>query len=215
MKRNEARSSDLEELRSESIPVVSLALIMIGAFATLFLLPGPTYNLGGPFFISLSLFVEGICALLLCHREPVLARALLVLGPTLSLAHGLRVAMSPGLPYFAPLIVLANLVVNPWSGMVAAALNTLTLIVLLPYGAMLLSALALIWLTAGVEWLSLRSIYRALAWSEDSQQRASRLLEQLRSHQGELNRTVTALTEAARRLHRTNQQLAVARKEAE
>ncbi|MDI7277709.1 MAG: histidine kinase dimerization/phospho-acceptor domain-containing protein, partial [Anaerolineae bacterium] len=73
------------------------------------------------------------------------------------------------------------------------------------------SAVELLWIATGLEWLSSRGLYTALGWAWDSHQRANRLVQELRARQEELNTTVTALTEATRRLQRTSYELAVAR----
>ena len=71
------------------------------------------------------------------------------------------------------------------------------------------------WAAALASYLAARSLYTALQWALHSQHRAEHLLNQLRDRQAELNRTLTALTEASRRLERTNQELALARTRAE
>ena len=78
-----------------------------------------------------------------------------------------------------------------------------------------LPALGLMWAAALTAWLASRSLYTALRWAMHSQQRASTLLAEVRERQGELNRTLAALTEASRRLERTNQELAIARQRAD
>lgn len=118
-------------------------------------------------------------------------------------------------------VIIAGLLIGSRVSFAVALL--LTLACLLPDGSGLskgqalgrLPAVALLWAGAFTSWLSARSLYITLQWALHSQQQASQLLEALRERQGELNRTVTALTEASRRLERTNQELGVARQRAE
>ncbi|MGQ9681648.1 MAG: ATP-binding response regulator [Anaerolineae bacterium] len=112
----------------------------------------------------------------------------LLLGPAAALAG--VAALSAGL-------------LAPWAGLGKAGLLTMA------------GPVALLWLAALVSWLASHSLYTALRWALDSQQRATDLLIELRRRQGELNRTLDALTEASRRLERSNQELAIARERAD
>ena len=210
-----SNQTDVEGLRRDSLTAISLALLLVGWLTTMLVPLDPGFRGEGRFLVYLSLLVEGGLACLLKSRRPSLTQILFVLGPTLSLVGALWVMQGPTVPYYAVLIVLANYVISPYSGLVAALLNTASLLALRPVDANLLSALALIWLTSGLEWISVRRFHVALAWSESSQQQASRLLGELRDRQGELNRTLAALTEATRRLQRTNHELTIARQQAE
>ena len=206
--------ADLEELRSSQFSIISLTLALLSCAAWVQSLPGAGFR-GDRFLIFLTLFSVGAAAYSLRARCPWLARLILLFGPTLTFTLALRAFEDPLVPCFAVLIVIANASIEPHWGFAAALLNSVPLCVLRPVGGTLFVALALLWLTAALEWLSSRGLYTALQWAWNSQQRASQLLEQLRDRQGKLNQTLAALTEATRRLHRTGHELAVARRRAE
>ncbi|MHB0857136.1 MAG: ATP-binding protein, partial [Anaerolineae bacterium] len=63
--------------------------------------------------------------------------------------------------------------------------------------------------------ISSHALYTALGWAWHNQSRAHRLLVELRDRRGELMRALAALTEATRRLQRTNAELEIARQQAE
>lgn len=206
---------DAEELRRQLTTRFALMLTIVGGAAVwLSTDPGLALNWRRT-LIFLSLFLEGLVAYFVGSRHSRLAGAILLLGPTFSLVGALRVLRSPFVSPFAALIVLANWTISPVSGIAAAILNTLSFCALLPFDESLFSALALLWLAAGVEWGSSGALRTVLAWAWNSQRRAYSLLEQLRDRQGELNRTLAALTEATRRLQRINDELVFARQEAE
>lgn len=208
----EARS-DLAELRQKLGTMTASMLALVGGILAWRLLAGPGFQLSR-FAVFFSLSVEGVLSYHLRFRRPIVSRALLLLGPTMSLSLALKVIQNPGVPFFAVLVVVANAAINPLLGFAAAILSTIPLCLLAP-NELLLPSLALLWLAAAVQWISSRGLYTVLEWAWSSQQRASHLLEELRDHHGELNRTVEALTEATRRLQRTGYQLAVARIRAE
>ncbi|MGQ9682424.1 MAG: ATP-binding protein [Anaerolineae bacterium] len=205
---------DVEDLRQTLVSRISLGLLAIGFFAT-WLVPPDAGLLRGRFLIFMTLLLEGILAYGWRKRNRHLAQAILLMGPTLSLAGALYIVGGPLVPYYAIPIVLANSALSPQVGLVAAFLNSALLLGLHPLDATLLNALFLLWLAAGIESFSTRGLYTALDWASNSERRAISLLGQLRDRQGQLNRTLAALTEASRRLERTNRELDVALREAE
>ncbi len=122
--------------------------------------------------------------------------------------------------YLSLIVIVGGLLVGAGASFAIALALTLAFLLLRqvsagPQGIASLPALRFLWAAALVSWLSSRSLYTALRWALHSEQRASELLAELRQRQGELNRTVEALTEASRRLERTNQELAIARQRAD
>jgi signal transduction histidine kinase/DNA-binding response OmpR family regulator len=167
------------------------------------------------FAVFAILCASGMVCYFSLGRFPRLAGLVLVLGPWLSFTLALSVFAGNTVPFFAVLLVVANSAINPRSGLLAAVLSTISLAALAPRGGILASSLALLWLAAAVERISSQGLYTVLGWAWNSQERANNLLEKLRDHQGELNRTLAALTEAARRLERVSHELAIARLRAE
>ena len=211
----QSSTHDIEQLRGGMTSVISLTLIAVGGLTTLFVAPDFSHKWGGRFQVCLSLLIEGMLAYYLHRKKPLVSQALLVLGPTLSLALALRLMSSPAVPYYAVLIVIANFAIRPAAGFIAAMVNTLSLLALRRVDGLLFSSLGVVWLTAGLEFISLRAFQTVLAWSESSQQRSTKLLAELRAHQGDLNRALASLTEATRRLQRANHELGIARQHAE
>ena len=99
---------EVEELRQRAITGISLGLLVLGYLAT-WLGPTDSRNPIGRFSIYLSLLVEGIVAVYARARKPFLARAVLLIGPTLSLGGAIVLVGGPLLPCAAVLIVLANI----------------------------------------------------------------------------------------------------------
>jgi signal transduction histidine kinase/CheY-like chemotaxis protein len=206
---------DAEQVRKGLLAFTSLFLVALGAL--LALREGP--ELGSDWWrrlpVYLSLIVEGMAIYASHRRLPLLSQIMLVVGPVLTFVWAQRVITSPVMPCYAVLIVIANFASNPLAGVVAAVLSSAAILGVQGVGPLAVMALVLIWLVAILQWVALRGFSMALAWSQNSQQRATLLLRQLRRRQGELNRTLAALTEASRRLERVNHELGQARQEAE
>lgn len=212
----EARSTqqDAEELRHKLVSKLGLAL-MVGAGVGWTTVGAVSRFDRSRFSVLLVLFILGTLTFLLSLRHSRLARSVLLIGPTLGLALALRSLDNPLVPAFGALTVIANAAVSPLLGLLAAILNTISLYALLPQGELLILSVVLLWIAAGIQWFSMQGLYTVLQWTSVSQQRASRLLADVRARRGELRRTLHTLTEATWRLERTRHELAVARKQAE
>ncbi|MCC7354203.1 MAG: HAMP domain-containing histidine kinase, partial [Anaerolineae bacterium] len=206
--------AEAEELKQEVIVTVALMLVLLGGMAAATTLPDLYFG-NERALVFLSLFAEGFIAYFCRRRYPLVSRIVLLFGPIFSLWLALRVFSSPFVPFFSLLIVIANYAISPRLGFTAAILSTACLGLSLPFAGELFSAIVLLWLTTGVQWVSSKGLYVALAWAWNSEERASGLLEELRLQHEELKRTVVALTETTHRLERTGYELAVARLRAE
>ena len=201
---------DLEELQKSTTAMICTVLMLVGALFSWLLLPGADFQRWG-FLVSLSLLLEGVVGFCFWERKPIVSRVILLIGSTLSFSLALWGIESPAVPFFATLIVIASGAISPRLGFAAAILNTVPLCCLSSSGEMFVPSLALLWLAATLEWVSSRGLHVVLSWALTSQRRADGLVVELRDRQGELNRTVVALTEATRRLQHIGQQLALAR----
>ncbi len=201
---------NLDELHSRLTRDVSLALIVASAAAWWTVLPGGGFRWQA-FVVFFSLFLAACAAGFYHNRSIAVARAILLIAPVPTLSLALELLGGRVVPYFAVLAVIANAALSPALGFASAALCSAPLCALLPADGYLCALLALLWIIAGLEWISSRALHTALGWAWNSQQRASRLLDELRERQGKLNQTLEALTEATRRLERTGYELAVAR----
>lgn len=210
---------DLEELRQDVMGMLTLPLIALsglGWWIALF-----PINVFQPdvLWLRFAVFFVLWCACTasyICRaRCPKVSRVTFLLGPWASFTLALCAFDQAIVPFFASLIVIANYAITPRLGFLAACLCTLSLIRFVPWGTTLISSLASLWLAAFVERIFSQGLYTVLGWAWHSQRRANDLLEKLRDRQGELNRTLAALTEAARRLERVSQELTIARMRAE
>jgi len=188
-----------EILRQEVILVVALVLMVVGGVVSAILLP-QLYFGEPPVRVFLVLFVIGWGTYFFRSRFALAARAILLLGPLFTLWMALRIFSSPVVPFFAILTIIANYAISPASGLTAAFLNTVLLAVSLSVNENLFSVIALLWLTTGVQWLSSKELYTALAWAWNSEQRASQLLDVLRERNQELEKTTARLKRASHEL---------------
>ncbi len=211
----ESQQWDVEELRQGLILALAVALLAAGGAGLWWFLQPGQRQYDYLWLVSLSLFVQGCLTVHYRQRHPLIARTILLIGPVISLALALAWVASPIVPYCACFVVIAGAAFDPFQGLAAAALCTLALLATAPRNEHLAAAILFLWATFGVAWLSSRSLLTVLGWAWTSQERANRLLEELRDHQEQLNRTLAALTESNRRLERINEQLAVARMHAE
>jgi len=209
------QKEDAEQVRKDLLTFISLFLIGLGAFCSMLVGPETGSGWQGRLWVYLSLLVEGVAIYAFRRRLPLLSQVLLVIGPVFTYAWAQRIIASPVIPCYAALIVIANFASSPLAGAAAAALSSVALLAMRGLTPTAVTALGLIWLVAVLQWVALRGFSMALAWSQNSQQRATTLLKQLRQRQGELNRTLAALTEASRRMERVNRELGQARQEAE
>ncbi len=197
-------------LEEEFIVSINWLLIAVSGAATVFLLPGTGFQ-WPPFLVFLSVFLQICVAQHYVRRRLRLAKAILLVGLALSYTVALKVIGGPAMPFLSVAVVIANAIVSPRLGLVNAALCSIVLAAFVPTREMLYPALALVWLSVAMLLLSSRGLHTVLDWAWSSEQQASKLLEELRERQGRLNQTVTALTEATRRLQRTSHELAKAR----
>ena len=210
-----AHDIDLEDLRQKQTAASAIGLMLVSGLAMLFSLPGGIISDIWAQVALWTVFMEAFLALILRSRRPAIARAILVVGPPLTLALTLNLVSLPAAPVFAIIIVMVNAVIHPPLGFVSALLNTIPILLYAPSDALTVVTLASIWLAAGFGWISSLAPRTFLDWAWRSQQEAMRLLGELRGRQEELNRTLGALTEASRRLQRTGHELAIARLRAE
>ncbi len=207
-----ARNSrvDAEELKQHLTSRFALALA-IGAAAAWFIASAPGFD-WWRLLVFLTLFAEGFLAHSLSARHPLVARAVLLLGPICGLALALRTVSSLAVPYFAPLVVIVNAAISPLLGLAAACLCSLSLCASVPRQGALVSSLVLTWSALVLQWVSVGGRQTVIEWAWSSQQRANRLLEELRDRQGRLNRALRGMDEANSRLALANERLAEARR---
>lgn len=206
--------AEAHELRQEVTATISLALAAVAGAAWLSVGPGPSFS-WWRVLVFFLLAAQGGLMYWASHEHPRLAHAMLLIVPVLTLTLAMRVMPSPPVPFFAVLSVIAASAVSIPLGVGAALLNTVTLWALTPTGEHLPPTLALIWLATLLQWISGRGRETILQWAWNSQQRAAKLLEEVRDRQGKLNRALHAMDEANARLALANERLAEAHRAAD
>ena len=202
------------ELAQSQVASMSLVLFVVSAVLWWSLLP-ELESQWRPILIFLLLSTAELIALVLNATRPMIAKAMFFAGPLLATALGLNLFGPLFAPSLAILAAIASFAVQPNLGILSAAINTL---VMLLFGASvfaMLPYLLLLWAVVALEGIASRGRLTLLDWVWSSQRHAHGLVGKLRDRQAELNRTLTALNEASRRLARTNRELAIARQEAE
>ncbi len=203
-----------DELRAEVVSALAPACMVISAIGWWLVVMWFDFQLL-PFLAFFVVFLAGAAAYATRDTRPRVARVFLLVGPALGLGLALKSVHSEGVPYFSVVVVVANAAMSPSMAVVAAVLSSLALLVCSAPGANRDLSLLLLWVVTGVECASFQGLHTAMQWAWSSQQRARVLLDRLRDQQGERNRTLAALVEATRRLERSSNELAIARREAE
>jgi signal transduction histidine kinase/CheY-like chemotaxis protein len=214
---------DLTRTTLTALCVTGLAAGWLWLFVSASLAPDAARQLAQLRTLVPPVTLLAVCAACLVRNRLTLAgrSSLFLVGLACTFLLSFLWLSSTAWLYFLSLVVIvAGLLVGSAAAPGAALVLTLACLALggrspSPGITPLLPALGLLWATALTSWLSSRSLYTALRWAMHSQKQAVALLDELRQRQGELNRTLAALTEASRRLERTNQELAVARERAE
>ncbi len=208
---------NLEDLRSElGRRLTLLLMVATGFFVTLFLpmIPYP----GLPSLLLFLLFLWGAATWLVSYGRPVLSRYMLVFGMLGALLAGMALLNDPWLPWLGILLILMGAMLIPWADLLSAALIAalaagLNLSGLRAYPLdHLWAVLALAVATAR---FGVRTMYTALDWVSRLQERTVRLLEEARDRQGELNSTLKSLDLAYHLQRRTQDELLIARRQAE
>ena len=217
------RQHELILLRQTAVPMVATpaafiawiwvnyALMKMGALTDWGAISGP-----------LALLALSSAALWVNSRSTSLATLMLLLGITAAAFSASWITFSGLGPYALSLAVsVAGLLFHPSLGLWTALLASLLIGAAGTQGLAgprslleIVRPIGLLWLTATVSFLSAQSLYHAIEWARNSQDRATRLLDELRDRQGQLNRTLRAMEEATYRIERMNNELLLAQSEA-
>jgi signal transduction histidine kinase/CheY-like chemotaxis protein len=199
------RDSGDREIRQEFVAVTSMGIMVVSYLA---LMRGLSdirqYRL--PLLVFALLFTSFFVCYQRRSRNEFLVGGVYLLIPALSVFVLLRYAQLPYAAYAATLCAIAAFQISRPLGIGSLALNTLALALGRLELLTLLTSLGLLWGAATIEFASTSGRLTVLRWA---------LNDQVRDSQGELNRTLEALTEATRRLQRTNAELRIARQDAE
>jgi signal transduction histidine kinase/CheY-like chemotaxis protein len=205
---------DVDEIRRNTLRSVALLVTATGGITAWLALPVEGLN-AIEFLIYVSIFCLGISLYVLQSARNHVIYIVLLAGPFTIFCISILYLEGVFIPFLGVFVVILNAAVNPIAGFVAALMSSVAVGLLLARQDLLVPVLLLLWLTAIAEWVSSRGLYTALKWAWNAQERSDHLIRQLRDNQGELNRTIAALTEATRRLQRIGHELAVARIQAD
>ncbi|MGQ9681569.1 MAG: hypothetical protein ACUVX9_03420, partial [Anaerolineae bacterium] len=167
-----------EEMRREALTAFAIVLMLVGGLGAAATMPDLYYG-RGRVLVLLCLFAAGAVAFAFRTRLPNVAKAGLLLGPPLAVAIALRVLDVPGIAFYTVLGVVAGAAVSPYLGFISALVSSVVLVSSLAPGPTVLAAVLLLWITAGVQWVSSRGMTMALQLAWDGQERARKLLEEL------------------------------------
>lgn len=214
-----ALSNKLDAFYSNLTRKLSLLLIAAGLGAAWALLPQPDYPYRAlPFLAALSAL--GGWALALLNREKERAARLLLVGGSLALLTGaMLVLSSPWIPFLAiPLMLAGAMLLANFYGLgitllvlaLSAALNGLGL------RAYPLFELSVLMATCQVvNWLTVNTITTTVGWYQVTQEQSLELLKETREHRAELARLLKTLKLANDLLRRTQNELVLAKKQAD
>ena len=206
-----ASSSDSEELQRQLLAKMALLVgCMSGLAEWLYLNRGRLTDSGS--LTLLFIVAWSAVAWILGRKHPMWTKTLFCVASVASFAW-LSVSFPGPSTAFLGVIAVAvgALLSGPGIALLAAILNSVVILLLGRHYQTWQMALVVLWATAFVQWLYIDGLQTALHWSWSNHRRVTELLSELRGHQGDLNRTLRALQEAAERLQRTGHELAEAR----
>jgi len=175
--------SGAEELEDRQIVSVAVLMVIAGGLGAWLSLPGTSFK---PWqFATLALLcIDGLSILQLGSSRRLLARALVLAGPSLAFALALRHLNYAGVAAYAIIPLLLSFSVHHICGLASVLINMASLVFLRPADPFLPSAIILLLVVGVIEGLSSHSHRFVIEWAWASERRASALLRDLRSRQG-------------------------------
>ena len=210
---SDVRQQNMEEIKAMLGKRIAL-IVTVASIPVWWSTLGQLADYWPQFLAFVALTLIGLTVLWLYDRHPILARGILVLGPNLAAWLALARMDDPFAPFLSVIVVGICIAISTPLGIGAVLLQSVLILVLTPDRSGYI-ALTYVWLTATIGGFSSRGLYVALDWAWTAHTRSVGLLSELRQQRGQLNQTLEALTEATRRLERTNRELAVAREQAD
>jgi len=207
----------LRNLRQELVRRLALLVVIVNGLALWWALSQEAFPLVA-FGLWAVLLGLGAAVHAVNTAHPLIARHLLTWGLTSGLLVGMWLFSGTSIPFFAVVLVSAA------SLLVSGSQFAIGMLVI-GYAVWLtqhhhrsypvLDLVIVVTLSAVVAWLAVRSLYTALAWAWDSQQRADRLLTEAREQRAVVSRANQSLEQANAQLRRARQEAANARQHAE
>jgi len=218
---------NLEELRGQLADRLALLLMVASGLLIWVEVIAWAAMSGGPLSPPFPVIPIGLLIALLgmswrvralLKARPALARHMMVWGLTAALLAAMGLLSHPSYPFLGVVITLISAMLVSGGGLANAGAVAALAAYLVRTGARtypLLALLGILAFSVVVIWQTVRTLYTALDWAWTMQQRADRLLEQMRDRQGELSSALKSVDLANILLRRTQRELIVARQQAE
>lgn len=213
--------SELEELRAGALRYVLAATAALAVYVHFALSAFANRVDVTRFGFMWAVIVAVALAYWALRYGAVPASAVFVIALAGILAVAVLYFRQPTLGYwFSPLVIVAGVLLD-WRGSVALAVGATAAILASVGVASAMSgdvatgSLLLTWVSLLSAWLLSHPTRTALGWAWHSYARTALIMEELRDHQGQLERTVKSLNVAYERLEQLNVELARARRAAE
>ena len=209
--------SELSQLRLEGLPPLMLIQYILGIVLTLVPI---TLHLEDAGWAGICLALLTMATFYVYRRSRQLAGLLLLASLLLVWAMSLWLYPGDVAVWFALLVVgEASTVFGPPGAFATSVLVSLIVVIAGSAGhvqaAVVVASSLLIWLNVGISWLAARPSTLSLEWVWSSYADARQSRDQLRHHQGELNRVLKSLDLAYQRLEHLSEELNRARQAAE
>lgn len=206
-----ANSDGIDNLETTQISLIGITLMVIGGIGAWLSLPEPFFD-AHILILFIILFMFGYLIRYFRSRcRTISIISVLSIFP-MSIPFLSYVIDYNSIAYYAIFTIILCFAINCLIGTISVILSICIIIIMNIHDPLLVCPpIILLLLVAVVDGLSSHGRQRAGEWAWVSEQHASALLHGLRKRQGELNRTIAALTEATRRLQRMGYELAVAR----
>jgi len=208
---------NLKDLRSRLTADLAVVLILASGVLVWMLLIERPFP-GTAFALLIFLMSLGSWTHAMVTTHPSLARRALVWGLTGILLAAILLLPTPWIPFLGVVVTLvgAFLLSRYWQAIPGLiVLLTLWLNETGARGYPMRELVATFLCTTAIIWLTVRTLYTALQWAWNMQQRADRLLESSRDDRGRLAAVLKSVNTANALLRRTQYELLVARKEAD
>lgn len=209
--------TNLNDLQSRLVQHILIYTLLISGFALWTTLPQQPFPMEAAIFWAV-VFAASVLTLWTERCRSKLGRHLFIWGAIATVLLATYLFPSNWVPFTSLLIVFCSGVVLPPAQIVVFAsvlLEAFWLNLIHDRDYDLASIALMLAFGIGTAWLVTRTLYTALVWAWNMQQRGDKLLEAVRRHRSELVQALRSLEHTNRVLVRTHNELLVARQQAE
>ena len=214
-------TSELEELHAGALRLVLAVVAVLAVYVHFFLSAADNRVDPTRFAFMWGIIAAAGLAYWALRFGVAPAAGSLVLALTVVLAAALLVFQAELLAFwFSPIVIVAGVLIGWRHGVASALLASAVILADQAYlgrmsGDVATGSLLLTWVGLLISWLLSHPTHTALDWAWHSYVRSMQITEELRDHQGQLERIVKSLNTAYQRLEQLNVELARARQAAE